>query len=71
MKQVGPVTVDLILLPKWWSRPALWLGMIALHLGLISDAESAEHWGGRITAEERLARWLVDFAFVVEARPCS
>ena len=41
---------------------------LALHLGLIRDAASSEHWGGRITAEERVAKWLADFAFSVEAR---
>lgn len=65
---MAQVTLQLTLHAKWWFRPAVALAIIALWLGLISDADSAEHWGGRITAEERVAKWLADFAFWVEAR---
>lgn len=68
MTTTGPVTVQLIMHTKWWFRPALVLAFIALQLGLIRDAESAEHYDGRITAEERVSKWLADFAFWVEVR---
>lgn len=64
---MAQVNVELTLRPKWWMLPALWLAVIALRLGLIRDAESAEYWDGRITAEERVAKWLASYAFHVEA----
>ena len=57
------ITLTLSVSPRWWFRPALWGAMILLWLGWISDAESADHWGGRITAEERASKWLANYAF--------
>lgn len=65
---VAPIYVELTLKPKWWMRPALWAAMALIFLGLVRGADSAEHWNGRITAEERVAKWLANFAFRVEAR---
>jgi hypothetical protein len=67
-KTVDHVRVNLILHKKWWFAPAFYAAMFALWLGLISDADSPEHWGGRITADERVGKWLADFAFWVECR---
>jgi len=60
--------LQLTISPKWWFRPALSLAGFTLWAGLIRDADSAEHWGGKISAQERVARWLADFAFRVETR---
>jgi hypothetical protein len=49
-------------------RPALWASFLALKLGLVRDAPSAEHFSGLITAEERVAKWLTDYAFRFEVR---
>jgi hypothetical protein len=68
MREAGTVTVALHVQPKWWMRPAVVASAIALKLGLIRDAESAAHFGGIITAEERVAKWLTDFAFRIEVR---
>lgn len=64
----GPITVQLTLRTKWWFRPAVAIAFIALWLGLISDADSAGHRGGRITADERVAKWLVDHAMTFGVR---
>jgi hypothetical protein len=65
---MAQVTVELSLRPKWWMRPALASAALFLRLGLIRDAASPEHFGGVITAEERVAKWLADYAFMVECR---
>lgn len=65
---MAQLTVTLIVRPKWWMRPAVTLSVIALRLGLVKDAPSRDHWGEIITAEERVAKWLTDFAFRFEVR---
>jgi hypothetical protein len=64
--EIVQLTVTLHLEPKWWMRPALWISCWALKLGLIRDKPSAEHFGGVITAEERVSKWLANYAFRFE-----
>lgn len=71
MKQVGPLTVELTVHTKWWFKLAVMVVWALLWLGLIRDADSAEHFGGRIPADERAAKWLVDHAMRLELTPCS
>lgn len=65
---MAELQVTLVVHPKWWMRPAVELAIVAVALGLIRDKPSSEHWGGIITAEERVAKWLTDFAFKIEVR---
>jgi hypothetical protein len=65
---MAELQVTLSVRPKWWMRPALWVSFWALQLGLIRDKPSAAHFDGIITAEERVAQWLADFAFRFEVR---
>jgi hypothetical protein len=65
---MAAVTVTLSVRAKWWMRPALWLAYFALAFRLIRDAKSTEQFGGLITADERVAKWLTDYAFIIEAR---
>jgi hypothetical protein len=65
---MAQVQLSLIIQPKWWMWPALVVGLLALKLGLVRDAPSAEHYDGIITAEERVSRWLANFAFRFEVR---
>jgi hypothetical protein len=60
---MAQVEVTLSVKAKWWMWPALRVSSILLRLGLIRGAASAEHYGGRITAEQRVAKWLADHAF--------
>lgn len=66
--EVIPLTIELSVRPKWWMRPAVAVGFLLLKFGLVRDAASPEHFGGRITADERVAKWLANYAFRVEAR---
>jgi hypothetical protein len=65
---MAQLQVTLVVRPKWWMRPALWLAYFALAFRLIRDAKSTEHYGGLITADERVAKWLTDYAFRFEVR---
>lgn len=65
---MAQVDLKLVVRPRWWFRPALWAGFAALKLGLIRDADSVEHYDGRITGEERVSKWLADFAMRFEVR---
>jgi hypothetical protein len=58
--------ISLAVRPKWWFRPALWAACIAVWLGFVRDADSAEHYSGRITAEERASKWLANYALRFE-----
>jgi hypothetical protein len=65
---MAQVQVTLTVRPKWWMRPALWASFWALQIGLIRDKPSAEHFGGVMTADERVSKWLADYAFRFEVR---
>lgn len=51
---------------RWWFSCALYVGVIAIHLGLIGDAPSDEYMDGRIGPGDRLARWLVSHSMTLE-----
>jgi hypothetical protein len=61
------VTVSLHLRRHWWFSAALYAGGMAIHLGMLKDCPSDEHWSGRVSATERLAAWLVKHALVATA----
>lgn len=65
---MAQLTVRLSVRPKWWMRPALWVGYFALAFRLVRDAKSTEQHGGLITADQRVAKWLVDHAMRFEVR---
>lgn len=65
---MAQLQVTLAVRPKWWMRPVLWASVWALHFGLIRDKPSTEHFGGIITADERVSRWLANYAFRFEVR---
>jgi hypothetical protein len=65
---MAQVQAQIIVRKRWFFWPALIAAAILGKLGLIRGKASAEHFGGIITGQERVGRWIADHAMRIEVR---
>lgn len=65
---MAEVQAQVIIRKRWFFWPAIITVAVLGKMGLIRDKDSPEHFGGRITGQERAGKWLADHAMRIEVR---
>jgi hypothetical protein len=62
------VNATVVLRRRWFFWPALLTLSLLGRLGLIRDKADPPRWNGKITGQERAAKWLAERAMRIEVR---